>query len=173
MFIIIRGPAGVGKTTVASLLAGTLAGVRIGVDDVLAVNGLDKVVGGCVPLENCMQANRLLLPKARSLLKEGRLVVIDGCFYHKDQLSWLLNRLQGPRLVVTLTAGLADCIKRNRERDDPLPDEAVREVYSLVRQVDFTKNVVVRAYGHPQEVADILLTKYLSKVKVQTRRRIR
>jgi len=44
-FIIIRGPAGVGKTTIAKKLAARLGETYISFDKIMREKGLDKIEG--------------------------------------------------------------------------------------------------------------------------------
>ena len=56
--ILIRGPLGVGKTTVARALAEQVGGLYVSVDGILAEHGLDKVEGECITVENFIKLAR-------------------------------------------------------------------------------------------------------------------
>lgn len=155
MILIIRGPAGAGKTTLAQRLAGPLNAATFSIDEILAGKGLDQVKGESIPLANFIEADKQLIPKARQALKDGKSVIIDGCFYHEQQLTHLLARLSGPRLTVTLTASLQECLKRNHQRQKPLTDEAVRAVYTLARKN--AQGTPIDANGTPDAVAERIL----------------
>ena len=89
--IIIRGPLGVGKTTISKHLAERLKGIHIAIDKVLEKHELDKVKGRCIPLQNFIKANKLILPEINKTLAKGKSVIIDGNFYHKGQITHLLK----------------------------------------------------------------------------------
>ncbi len=70
-FIIIRGPLGCGKSTIAQKLADTLHAEHINMDDILAKNGLDKAdpEAGCIPATNFIKANEIILPEVKEKLQ--------------------------------------------------------------------------------------------------------
>ncbi len=77
--IIIRGPAGVGKTTIAKELARDLNAHYISFDETMEINKLDTIVGDGIPSKNFIKANEIIL----DLIKNKKGVVLDGCFYRK------------------------------------------------------------------------------------------
>ena len=73
--VIIRGPLGVGKTTISKALARFIGAAVISIDPIA-----DKEWdGGSVRLY--VRANGVAAARARPALSRGRPVVIDGCFY--------------------------------------------------------------------------------------------
>jgi len=92
-YVIIRGPLGVGKSTIASNLAKILDAEHVSMDDLLNKHGLDKVLEkeGCIPAKNYIKANEIILPTAIKKLEEGKNVIFDGCFYHKEQIDHLVK----------------------------------------------------------------------------------
>ena len=92
--IIIRGPAGVGKTTIAKKLARNLDADYFSFDEIMEINKLDTIIGEGIPSENFVKANEILL----DLIKNKKRVVLDGCFYRKEQIDHLLNNLKGDKI---------------------------------------------------------------------------
>ncbi|HBR71034.1 TPA: hypothetical protein DIC20_05435 [Candidatus Dependentiae bacterium] len=132
-FIILRGPAGVGKTTVAKKLTQLLGGYHISLDTILAKHNLDYVPGNrCVPEQNTLTVNKLIIPMAQEKLKEGTVVIFDGNFYHKSQIEDLINKLKFPHFIFTLQADVETCIARNNMRDNSLDEKEVKNVFELV-----------------------------------------
>lgn len=81
--IIIRGPAGVGKSTIAKKIAELLNGYYFSFDEIMKKNKLDIIRGDGIPAENFVKANELVIPKARKKLENNEIVIFDGCFYRK------------------------------------------------------------------------------------------
>jgi len=138
-FIIIRGALGCGKTTVAKQLAELLHAEYVSIDEVLEKYGLDKVEQNaeCIPVENFIKANVIVLPEVKAKLQKGRAVIFDACFYHKEPIEHLVQNLPFPHYVFTLKAPVEVCIARDRQRRKTHGEDAARAVYSLVSQFDY------------------------------------
>ena len=76
------------------------------------------------------RANELIAPKAAKLLKAGTPVIFDGNFYWQSQITDLLARLSYPHQIFTLTAPLAVCIQRDKDRPKPHGKDAASAVYA-------------------------------------------
>ncbi|MBN2394484.1 MAG: ATP-binding protein [Anaerolineae bacterium] len=135
--VIIRGPLGVGKTTIARALAQRLGAMYVSVDTVMTENGLDIVEGEYIPVENFVKVNELVLPQAADALNEGMPVVFDGNFYYERQITHLLETVQGPHYVFTLHAPLDVCIARDAQRALVYGEDAAAAVYGAVSRVDY------------------------------------
>jgi len=113
--VIIRGPLGIGKSTIAKKLAEILKAAYFSVDEILDKNGLDEVNEqlGCISEANFLKVNQIVLPQLKSILAKNTSIIIDGNFYHQNQLTNLLDNLPGKHFVFTLTASLDTCIQRD------------------------------------------------------------
>jgi tRNA uridine 5-carbamoylmethylation protein Kti12 len=142
-FVIIRGPLGVGKTTISKRLAKTLKAEYVSIDKILKDNDLDNIDPKleCIPIENFIKVNEIILPESRSMLGDGKNVIIDGAFYHKEAIEHLISNLEFPHFVFTLKASVKECIKRDKERQHSYGIEAVRGVYNLVDRFDYGVNI--------------------------------
>lgn len=138
-FIIIRGPLGCGKSTISKRLAKILNAEYVSVDEVLAKHGLDKVDpdAECIPAENFIKANEVVLPEAKRHLSNGKVVIFDACFYHKEPIEHLIKNLPYQNYVFTLKAPVDVCIARDRARDKTHGEDAARAVHSLVSRFDY------------------------------------
>ena len=138
--IIIRGPLGIGKSTISKKLAENLSAEYFSVDEMLSKEKLDVIDWdlGCIPEKNFMKINDLIIPKIKVLLNDGISVIVDGNFYHKSVLGDLLERLEEfkPK-VFTLKASKETCIKRDSERENPRGKEAAIAVHDLVNKFDY------------------------------------
>lgn len=129
MIIIIRGPAGVGKTTVAK----KLGGYTIHADDLLKEHDLDYKEGEeCVPEENFFKINSIIM---KIIKKVDGLIIIETNFYHINCLKDLISKI-GKCFVFTLKASLQTCIERDRLRKG-IGARRVKEVYELVNRFDY------------------------------------
>lgn len=129
--IIIRGPLGIGKTTISKLLASKLKAKYISVDEILKQNKLDvfdeKI--GCIPERFFLKANQIII---QDVLRNNQSAVVDGNFYYQNQIEDLVSESPFKSFVFTLTAPLEICIKRDSERQKSLGIGATTAVYNLV-----------------------------------------
>ena len=160
-FVIIRGPAGVGKTVVAKKLAKRLCGTYISFDKIMRNNRLDKIETGCINEKNFIEANKIAIQIAIKSLKKGRTVIFDGCFYYKSQIEHLLKNMPFNSYVFTLKAGLDECISRDKKRSKRarIGEKCVREVYNLVSRFDC--GILINTAG---KVPEEIITEILSKM---------
>jgi predicted kinase len=141
--IIIRGPLGSGKSTLAEQLANLLGAERIDIDAVLAQHGLDTAPpeAECIPAENFIKANEIVLPRVRASLDHGRIVIFDACFYHREPIVHLIAHLPFRHYAITLKAPVEVCIDRDRNRQKCHGEDAARAVHSLVSRFDYGTSV--------------------------------
>lgn len=137
-FIILRGPLGSGKSTIAERLSKKFGALHVKIDEILAQHKLDKVLpeAPCIPAENFVKANVIVLPKVKKKLKDGRPVIFDACFYHKEPLEHLIKNLAYPHYVFTLKAPVDICIERDRQREKTYGEDAARAIHNLVSAFD-------------------------------------
>jgi len=109
-YLILRGPLGSGKSTVAEALARAIHGEVVHLDG-LADKNWD---GGSAGMFR--RGNVALERRARPLLAKGIPVIFDGCFYWKTQIRDLETRLPFPHESFTLKVPLSVCIDRDRRR---------------------------------------------------------
>jgi predicted kinase len=130
-FVIIRGPLGVGKTTVSNALANAI-GAKVCSIDQLVDRDWD---GGSLRL--FLKANRTAAKDAATALQAGTPVVFDGCFYWKSQIKDLESRLPFSHQVFTLEAPLSVCILRDSHRNPSFGAEAAAQVFRKVHRFEY------------------------------------
>jgi len=147
-YVIIRGPLGCGKTTIAERLSKILNAEYFAVDRVLDEHNLTKDrEAGYISQKSFIKVNKIVVPKARRFLDRGIPVIFDGNFYWKSQIDDLIKRLNFPYYVFTLKAPLHVCIERDYKRSKTHVEDAVRAVYkkstefSYGTAVDITKSI--------------------------------
>ena len=157
-FIIIRGPLGVGKTTVSKKLVQILNADYISIDEVLQKRGLDKAdeKEGTIPAKNFIAANEFVLDKVKKTISSGKIVIFDGCFHQREQLDHLLKSIPFPHHGFTLKASVEACIERDSKRAKVYGKEAAVAVHSLTSKFDY--GIVVDTSGKTvqQTTKDIL-----------------
>ncbi len=155
-YIIIRGPLGIGKTTIAEKLAKKLKGEYISIDLVLEKLELDHIEGRGIPVRNFLKVNENIMPKLKETLSSGKLVVIDGNFYHKEQIEDLIKKLNFKHYVFNLKASLETCIKRDDNRKKVYGEQAVKDVYKLVSTFDYGVSINTENKTENEVVDEIL-----------------
>lgn len=160
--IIIRGPLGVGKTTIGKILAERMEAKLYSIDDLLKESGFDRVDPklGCIPLANFLAVQEDIIPDIKKHLAKHS-VVIEGSFYHKDQIDFFFKNLQENPLVITLKADLETCIERDKKRRPSYGVGAVTSVYNLVSKFD--DGLVLDIEGKPRDFIVETMQKWLRK----------
>jgi len=99
-YIIIRGPLGCGKSTIAEKLVKKLNAEYIAIDKVLDEHNLtNEKEAGYISQKSFIRANEIVAPKAKKFLEKGSAVIFDGNFYWKSQVDDLIKRLKVYRLL--------------------------------------------------------------------------
>jgi predicted kinase len=131
-YVIVRGPLGVGKSTVSRKLAQVLRAEYISVDRVL--DEYDIWYSG--RLSEFLRVNAIVARRAGRFLTKGKPVIFDGNFYWKTQIRDLEKRLDYRHFVFTLKAPLDVCIQRDAGREAPHGSEGARAVYAKSTRFD-------------------------------------
>jgi shikimate kinase len=162
-YIIIRGPLGIGKSTVAKKLSEILNAKYIDIDSILKKKGLDKVDKDmeCIPAKNFIKADEIILPKIKENLNKGKIVIFDACFYHKDHIEHIIQNLSYPHYIFTLKAPLEVCIERDSKRKKTHGKDAATAVHYLVSKFDYGTMIDISKKSIDQAVQEIL--SYLPK----------
>ncbi len=129
-FLVIRGPLGAGKTSVARALADRLGARPISIDPILERWRWD---GGSERL--FLRANRAAVARALPWLVRGVPVVLEGNFYWVRVLDDLAERLPYPHRTFTLKVPLDVCIERDRHRARSYGAKAARAVFRKASRV--------------------------------------
>jgi cytidylate kinase len=128
--ILIRGPLGVGKTTVAKLLAKRLKAKYLSLDKILEDNNLDCADG--IPVKNFLKANEII----KSLIKNCKNpVVLDGCFYYQKQVDDLKLKFGLGLTIFTLVSSVEKCIERDSKRKKVYGEDSARFVHSITTKI--------------------------------------
>jgi len=141
VYAVVRGPLGVGKTTIARALADALGGRVISIDQILERHDLEEWEAGYISVHSFLRTNDFAIAEAEPLLNTGVAPIVDGNFYHRAVLEDLVKRLVAPHLVFSLKAPLSVCLARDRDRANSFGEEAVREVFTKVAEVDYGVDV--------------------------------
>ncbi|OGY46525.1 MAG: hypothetical protein A3A24_03845 [Candidatus Buchananbacteria bacterium RIFCSPLOWO2_01_FULL_46_12] len=147
-FVIIRGPLGSGKTTIAKKLAQILKAKYFAVDRVLDQYDLTKYKqAGYIAEKSFLKVNKILAPTAKKYLAQGRPVIFDGNFYYQSAIKDLIKKFKFQSFVFTFKVPMALCLKRDQFRAKTHGPDAVKAVYKKSTAfkfgmvVDATKSV--------------------------------
>ena len=128
--IVVRGPLGAGKTTVAEALARAIRAEVVSIDAILETLDWD---GGSEEL--FLRANLEAAARVRALTDRGVPAVVDGNFYWRSVADDLEARVSVPCVIFSLQVPLEVCLERDRNRPLSYGLEATREVYEKVARV--------------------------------------
>ena len=141
-YIIIRGPLGCGKTTIAKKLAKTLSAKYFDIDKIILKNNLDKdQEQGYISQRSFIKVNEILAVAAEKFIKKGKPVIFDGNFYWQSALEDLIKRLNWPHYVFTLKVPVEVCLERDKQRKNSLGKDAVEVVYKKINEFDYGINI--------------------------------
>jgi predicted kinase len=130
-YLIIRGPLGCGKSTIARRLAARLKAHYVGIDRVLDEHLLtEDCEDGYISQKSFKRANKIVTPVVVATLRTGIPVILDGNFYWRSQIDDLVDYLGYPHQIFTLTAPLEACIERDKNRSRTHGEDATRAVYA-------------------------------------------
>jgi predicted kinase len=125
-YVVVRGPLGVGKSTVCRRLAKEIRAEHISIDRILEQHEL----WDAGRVSEFLRANEFAAKKAESFLARGVAVIFDGNFYWRSVIDDLVRRLNYRHYVFTLRAPLQLCIEPDRRRDKSHGSKAARAVYA-------------------------------------------
>lgn len=111
--IIIRGPLGIGKTTVSHILSQNLRLEYLSLDKIIDDNYLAPTDLDEIPLEIYLKANEIIFDLAE---KSKNTFVIDGCFYYQQQIDDLVKKFDDNVEIFTLAGHVDTCIERDSKR---------------------------------------------------------
>lgn len=136
--VIIRGPLGCGKTTVAKKLASRIKGKYFSVDKILKKYKLGyDVEDGNISQKSFLKTNEILSPEAKKFLDKNKPVIFDGNFYWRSHIEDLIQKLKVPYYIFTLHAPLEVCIERDKKRFKTYGVEAAEAVYKRSTSLDY------------------------------------
>lgn len=136
-YIVIRGPLGCGKSTIAKKLSEILDAKYFSFDEILEVNNL--TIGkedGYIAQKSFIKANKIAIKASKKFLQENKPIIFEGNFYWKSQIDDLISYFEFPYFVFTLKASLKTCIKRDNERKLSYGVDAVKVVYKKTTEFD-------------------------------------
>jgi broad-specificity NMP kinase len=153
-FIALRGPSGVGKTAVAKALARKLGAEIIHIDEILDKHNLGYVEGQpYIPEENFFEVNRIIGNRLRDWHRAGKVVVIEGNFYHKSHI--MDTESIAPAAWFTLNAPLATCVERDRARHG-IGEKRIGNVYRNASRIEYGIRIDTEGMN-AEEVADEII----------------
>lgn len=127
--IIVRGPLGVGKSTVSKMLAKEIHAKYISLDKILKENELEGKDG--ISVENFIRANEIII---NSIKDTSKPIIIDGCFYYQEQIDDIKKRSKDVQ-IFTITSTLNKCIERDANRKNPLGKASAEYVYMITTKI--------------------------------------
>lgn len=126
--VIMCGPPGSGKTTVAKKIVEDYPNfVRVSANDIRK-----EVTGNRFDQSSNTEVFRKVYDELRDNLNKGFNVVYDAtntrAIYRRKIIS-VVNDYVNKIVLMVSTTPIADCIDRNANREDTVPDEIVEKMY--------------------------------------------
>ena len=120
--LIFCGPPGSGKTTLSKEIAIKQNILRFSFDE-----------------EHCLQ-HKELVPLVVEALRNGRSVVVDAVYAerrHRIDLLSAITNIPCYKTLIYMTTPLEDCVRRNAQRINPLPEFVVIGMYNAFELPNF------------------------------------
>lgn len=130
--IIIRGPLGVGKTTVSKILSQNLHLEYLSLDQIVNDNHLVPPDTDGISLESYLKANEIILDLAN---KSENSLLVDGCFYYQEQINDLVKKFDDNLEIFTLTSHVEKCIERDSKRPKVYGEDSARFVHMVTTKI--------------------------------------
>lgn len=150
--IIIRGPLGVGKTTVSQLLSKNLHLEYLSLDHIVDDNKLVSANSDGIPLESYLKANQIILDFAK---KSENSFIIDGCFYYQEQIDDIVKKFDNDVEIFTLTSHVDKCIERDSKREKVYGENSARFVHMVTTKIQA---------GHKIDNTDLTVEETVEKI---------
>ena len=161
-YILIRGPIGVGKTAVGSLLSDRLK--NDGYNNFLL--SLDKFrnenVGKEVTYLNKKRAIELVVPKINDLISYNCIPIVEDVLYEQDMLFYLINNIEGNSLRIKLMAPFDICIKRDCSRKFPRGKVRVEVTWQMLQKDDPNEFRIETKDMSIEDVVNLILSRFIS-----------
>ena len=121
MILILCGPAGAGKSSIAQRLVEELDDARLISSDRFKRRAYDRI-----------------MKEVGERLGKQEYLVIDATFYKKRWRDRLIEIAGDEEKVVTvfIECSLETCLKRNRDRDTPIPEAAIHIIWKGFEKPD-------------------------------------
>jgi tRNA uridine 5-carbamoylmethylation protein Kti12 len=117
MLYILSGAPGSGKTTLSINIADKQDAIRFSFDEL-----------GCF-------RHKELIPHIIEALQDEKNVVVDALFTRISQRKLILEATKNidcKKILIYMDTPLEECICRNAQRPNPLPDFMVRDIYKSI-----------------------------------------
>lgn len=119
---IFCGCSGAGKTTLSNKLTNKYQAIRYSFDEM-----------------ECFKYTELL-PHIVKSVSENKTVVVDALFTRISQRRLIFDAtadINCKRILIYMDTPLEECLRRNAQRPNPLPDFMVRDIYNSIELPTF------------------------------------
>jgi tRNA uridine 5-carbamoylmethylation protein Kti12 len=114
---VFSGSSGSGKTTLSKKITEEQNAIRLSFDEM-----------------GCLQNKELIQPVMEAL-RSGKSVVVDALFTRTAWRKMILeatDNIECNRVLIYMDTPLEECLRRNVQRPNPLPDFMVRDIYNSI-----------------------------------------
>lgn len=158
-YLIIRGPLGVGKSTISRMLSEKLDAELISIDRIVDDSKLitREKEEGYISQKNFFDANTIAIERVKDYLESGKKVIFDGNFYWESAIKDLEEKLNGYQgKVFSLYSPLKVCIDRDSKRDKTHGEMAAMVVHKKSTSFEYGEKIDTQNKGVEETVEDIL-----------------